>query len=137
MRTTSSLEALNGELGKLFQMHPNIWSFMDSLKLIEFQKSNTLKQQVAENRVCFERKHQKDQIRERDISELTRLLKNKRLSPQQFLREIASRRMFRPKGVSAVISADSKKNRSFERMKLAGRVEKKQKRIKGKKKIIA
>lgn len=98
MRTTSSLETLNGELGKLIQPHPNIWSFMDNLKLIEFQKSNILMQKVHENHVCFERKRPKDQERERDIRDLTKLLKNKKISSHQFLEEIASRRMFRSKG---------------------------------------
>lgn len=143
MRTTSSLEAFNGELGKLFQNHPNIWSFMDSLKLFEFQKSNILQQKSDENHVCFERRHQKDRKRDRDIKELTELLKKKRISPHQFLREIASRRMFRSKGVvqkisinlqhfiiQYIFSADSKKNRGLERRKLAGRVAKRQKRIK-------
>lgn len=107
MRTTSSLEAFNGELGKLFQKHPNIWSFIDSLKLFEFQKSNILQQKVDENHVLFERRHQKDQKRERDISELTKLLKNKTLTPNQFLKEIASRRMFRSKGAVQKIPINS------------------------------
>lgn len=68
MRTTSSLEALNSVLKRTFTLHPNIFKFMDRLKVYEFGKQlqmfNLLQEDPSET---FQRRKLIDRLRDEKI----------------------------------------------------------------------
>lgn len=46
-RTTCAAEGYNGKLGKKFQIHPNFFTFIESLQWEEMTKSNALEQHIS------------------------------------------------------------------------------------------
>lgn len=86
MRTTSSMESLNSVLGRMIPKHPNIFKFIDGIKLHEFAKSRDL-MELSFN--CPEkklkRKRKIDEEREAKIKRTTDELLMENISPSEFL----------------------------------------------------
>lgn len=87
MRTTSSLESLNAVLGRLLPRHPNIYKFVDGIKIHEFSKYNELLQlsSMKENATKLSRKRKRDQERDDKIKKATQELTEKKISTSEFL----------------------------------------------------
>lgn len=90
MRTTSSLESLNSVLGRLLCRRPNIYKFIEGIKVHEFAKVKELIQTdlLAEEDVATKRKTRKrksDQDRDDKIKRVTEELDQNKITPDEFL----------------------------------------------------
>lgn len=93
MRTTSSLEALNSAIQHWFPSNPNIYSFIDHLRLYESIKSSDLYQLSTEeiSSKQLERRRTKDKNRDEKIKKLTSSLKIGEISVAGFLEAMSDR----------------------------------------------
>lgn len=92
MRTVSSLESMNSQIGRSFQPHANIFKFIESLKMHEFMKScemNNLILNTSEK--SFRKKHKTDREREDKIKFFTALLERKEVDIGEFLEAMANK----------------------------------------------
>lgn len=92
MRTVSSLEALNSQIGRSFQRHANIFKFINSLKMHEFMKSSEMMElslRAFEKKI--QRKHLADKEREAKITFFTALLKRNEVDIGEFLEAMANK----------------------------------------------
>lgn len=88
MRTTSSLESINSVLGRLFLRRPNIYKFIDGIKIHEFAKYRELLELSAEKEDAPKRqtrKRKSDQERDDKIKRATEDLTTKAITTSQFL----------------------------------------------------
>lgn len=86
MRTTSSLESMNSVLGRMIPKRPNIFKFIDGIKLHEFAKNRELLElsfKCPKNQL--KRKRKADQWREEKIMKATEELMGEDISPSEFL----------------------------------------------------
>lgn len=86
MRTTSSMESLNSVLGRLIPKHPNIFKFIDGIKLHEFAKFRELLE-LSNNCPAKQLKRKKkiDEEREAKIKRTTDELLLENITPSEFL----------------------------------------------------
>lgn len=96
MRTTSSVESMNSALNRGCKARPNIFKFIDRIRLHEFSKQLDLidlfEDDVTEE---FERKRKLDRERELKITHFTNLLLQNDITVQEFL-EAMSTKSFLP-----------------------------------------
>lgn len=85
MRTTSSLESLNSVLGRLIPHKPNIFKFVDGIRIHEFAKCEELLQLDASEKARPARKRKRDQERDDRIKRVTQNLVDKRITTSMFL----------------------------------------------------
>lgn len=93
MRTTSSLEALNGTIQKTFPACTHIYKFIENLRLHEACKSNDLYQLFMGNATDrqMERRRKNDRQREEWINIYSEDLKNEKISVFRFLRLVTKK----------------------------------------------
>lgn len=87
MRTTSSLESMNSQLGRLFTTkHPNIFRFIEELKPHEFRKATDMLRLIKNRRPKqLQRKRKRCQEREQKIQYFSEMLQNNSISVGTFL----------------------------------------------------
>lgn len=88
MRTTSSLESINSVLGRFFLRRPNIYKFIDGLKIYEFAKYKEMLELSTENEDSTKRmtrKRKSDQERDEKIKRATEELISENITTSQFL----------------------------------------------------
>lgn len=91
MRTVSSLESMNSQIGRSFQRHANIFKFIESLKMHEFMKSSEMKLILNTPERSLRKKHKTDREREEKIKFFTTLLKRKEVDIGEFLEAMANK----------------------------------------------
>lgn len=98
MRTTSSLESLNSVLGRLIPKQPNIFKFIDGIKLHEFAKHRELLELLFNcPKKQLKRKKEIDEKRDAKIKRTTEQLVNNEISPSEFLDVFSSDQTLLPK----------------------------------------
>lgn len=100
MRTTSSLESMNSVLGRFFLRRPNIYKFIDGLKIYEFAKYKQLLELSVENEDARKRKTRKrkrDQERDDKIKRVTEDLIKRKINTSQFLEKFSTDGSLLPK----------------------------------------
>lgn len=87
MRTTSSLESMNAQLGRLFTIkHPNIFRFIEELKPHEFRKATDMLRLIANRKPQYlQRKRKRCQEREEKIQHFSEMLQSNTVSVGTFL----------------------------------------------------
>lgn len=94
MRTTSSVESLNSQIGRSFRIHPSIFKFCESLKQLEFTKATRMKKLLVD---CPEnqlnRKHRVDQERDIKIKYFSSLFKKGSIDVSMFLEAMANKKV--------------------------------------------
>lgn len=87
MRTTSSLESLNSVLGRLLPRRPNLYKFVDGLKIHDFAKYKELMELSAEkeDEPKQTQKRKSDQERDDKIKQATEKLTKKAITTSEFL----------------------------------------------------
>lgn len=95
MRTTSSLESLNSKMNRSFPKHGHIWEFIDQLKFHECMKSKEMKLLNKQNNrnIQPKRKRKSDRDRDAKISFFSELLKDRKISPNEFLEAMADKKI--------------------------------------------
>lgn len=90
MRTTSSVESLNAEIGRSFPKRGNIFGFIHNLKLFDYGKVYDMRRLLIEiPRGQLNRKHKKDRKRDEKISHFTSLLSKNAITPDEFLNVVS------------------------------------------------
>lgn len=94
MRTTSSLEAMNSQLNRLFaEKHPNIFCFVEYLKYHEYSEAQKMLDLVSADMpegLC-ERVRERDRSRDKKIKYYSGLLRMNAISVKKFLKVIGIR----------------------------------------------
>lgn len=95
MRTTSSVESMNAQMGRYFPKHGNIWQFIEQLKFYENMKARDMlkiaKLNVEERTQSQKTKKARD--RDSKIKTLSEQLKNRDISAIEFLEMMAENRL--------------------------------------------
>lgn len=93
MRTTSSLESLNSQLGRSFPKRGHIWKFIDQLKYHEFSKASDMLRLTNEGSPAniLQRKRKRDVQRQHKIEFFTSLLKGGNIDAGAFLEAMANK----------------------------------------------
>lgn len=93
MRTTSSLESLNSQLNRTFgRAHPNIFEFIEHLKLHEAFKSNImLAKTTSVTKEQLEPRRKRDKERNLKIEFFTEKFANNEISVVEFLTAMANK----------------------------------------------
>lgn len=91
MRTISSIESMNAQLGCSFQKHPHTFQFIDCLKLFEFAKTLEMPKLLQETRGQLERKNKSNKERDEKIKIFTEMLQNGRINELEFLEAMGYR----------------------------------------------
>lgn len=95
MRTTSSVESMNAQMGRFFPKHGNIWQFIEQLKIHENMKTRDMlkiaKLNIEERTQSRKTKNARD--RDLKIKTLSEQLKNKEISAIQFLEMMVENRL--------------------------------------------
>lgn len=91
MRTTSSLESLNSQLGRSFKKKGHIWKFIEQLKYHEFSKAYDMLKLTESTAKISERKRKKDIERQRKIEFFTNLLKEGVIDAGAFLEAMGNK----------------------------------------------
>lgn len=92
MRTTSPLESLNAQLRRIFPQHPTIFTFIESLKLHEFEKATNMHSLLIEiPKGQLGRKNKKDKERDLKINYFTSLLASNEIDVMEFLEAMANK----------------------------------------------
>lgn len=100
MRTTSSVEAMNSVIQRSLPRNTNIYKFTSNLQLHEAVKSSSL-YQISLGEITnknFERKRREDKLREEKISFFTKLLKDGKISVDEFLECMSGKDILPPVG---------------------------------------
>lgn len=95
MRTTSSVEALNSVIQRSFPTNPNIFKFIENLRLHESIKSTDLYKLECGNvpDQQLQRKRAEDRKREDKIKMCSEMLKDGEISVAEFLKMMANRNL--------------------------------------------
>lgn len=94
MRTTSSLESMNAQIGRSFPKHPNFFKFLECLQQHEYTKATAMKKLIENCPVYqMERKHQKDKERDEKIKHFSSLFARKRIDLGMFLEAMANKKI--------------------------------------------
>lgn len=92
MRTTSSVESLNSQIGRSFAKHPSIFKFIESLKQHEMTKATRMTKLLMN---CperqFGRKHRIDQERDDKIKYFSSLFEKGSIDVGTFLEAMANK----------------------------------------------
>lgn len=91
MRTTSSLESFNAVLNRSIAKRPNFYKFVERLKLHESRAADQMYNAVHGLQKCLEPHHEKDRQRAEKIKHFTKLICNRKLTPQEFLNAMAQK----------------------------------------------
>lgn len=94
MRTTSSLESLNSQLGRSFPKHGHIWRFIEQLKYHEYSKSRDMLRLSRGTNIGKKNKRKKDKERMERIKFLSILLRDKKITSDEFLEAMAGKNIF-------------------------------------------
>lgn len=92
MRTTSSVEGINSVIQRHFPQKPDIFHFVENLKMHESIKSSDLHRLFLKKRQV--RKRKEDEEREERIQICSEHLKNGEISAMQFLKLLANQKAF-------------------------------------------
>lgn len=82
------METINSSIQRSFPKHPNIFMFIDNLKLYESQRASDL-YYLHLGEPSQRRRRTEDVIRDRKIEENTSKLLNREISIMQFLKTMA------------------------------------------------
>lgn len=91
MRTTSSVESLNSVLGRSMPKHPNVFRFMDHLRLHEFAKYMDFKESLkpAAGEKQFERQRKDTKDRAKNIQSFTTKLELNEINVVEFMEGVS------------------------------------------------
>lgn len=94
MRTTSSLESMNSQIGRSFPRHPNIFKFIECLKQHEYTKATIMKKLITNcPKNQMNRKHQEDKERDEKIRHFSSLFAKKKIGIGMFLEAMANKKI--------------------------------------------
>lgn len=92
MRTTSSVESLNSQIGRSFAKNPSIFNFCESLKQHEFTKATIMRKLLTDcPKKQLKRKHRVDQERDDKIKYFSSLLKKGFIDVAMFLEAMGNK----------------------------------------------
>lgn len=105
MRTNSSVESDNSVLGRLIPKHPNIYKFIDGIKVHEFARQRELLELES---FCpdkqLKRKRNEDVEREAKIKRANDQLLEEKITPGQFLEVFsADQSLLPPSGKCSIV----------------------------------
>lgn len=89
MRTTSSVESLNAVFGRKFPIHPNIFDFIENLRLFEFSMVDVM-MNLADGDEGQRMTREKDRVRDGKINRHSQQLSHGIISFKQFLNHLAT-----------------------------------------------
>lgn len=95
MRTTSSLESMNAQMGRIFPKRGNIWQFIEQMRFHESMKAREMLKIARHNVEERTQTPKTKKARERDsrIKILSERLKKREISAIKFLELMAENRL--------------------------------------------